>query len=180
MATTNYTRETRFFLSVVDTGDCIGLDTYNITGGDSGLITNGSATAWPDLAELSALLARNRWWSTSPISWTTRSRSKQSIIYDPTPPVLDTSANPTATAPLSTSSILVPLAFENIDGDRRSSTGRAKGLPDDAEFWGVVVANSTTNLPITSPALNWLPVQVPASNSFTLTWGLLSGLERPA
>jgi hypothetical protein len=173
----NYTREPKFFLSVEDIGDCIGLDTFNITGGDSGLITNGSASAWPTLSSIATAGEKSM-----VVNVTDKMDYKisfeRSIIYDPNPPELDTTENPTATAPLSTSTILVPLAFDNIKVTD-DQFGPREGLPADAEFWGVLVANSTTKVAITSPALNWLPVQVSASDSFTVNWSLLSGLSDP-
>jgi hypothetical protein len=174
----NYTREPKFFLGINDAGDCTGLTTFNIPSVGSGAITDGSYTNWLDLPNVTTAGSKpfivnvnDKIGHTTPFP--------QSIVYDPNPPVLDSTANPTATSLLSTTSILVPLAFDKIHVTD-DQYGPREGLPADAEFWGVEMANSTTVVTPDNPGLKWFPVQVPnASNTFTVTWDLLSGLSSP-
>jgi hypothetical protein len=176
----NYTREAKFFLSINDAGDCTGLDTFVIPAIGSGTITNGSYTGWFDLPNITTAGSKQ-----FIITLTDKAGHsdtiEQSIVYDPNPPDLVSTANPTVTTPLSTTSILVPLAFDGIDVTD-DEYGSREGLPANAEFWGVLVANSTTNVTSDNPGLKWFPVQVPnASSTFTITWDLLTGLSnRPA
>jgi hypothetical protein len=98
------------------------------------------------------------------------------LIYDPNPPTLVASQNPTVTAPLSTTNIIVPLSFDNI---RVNDTlyGQGEGLPAGRQFWGAWIANSTTNVTSDNPGLKWFPVQVEVPTStFTLNWDLFTGL----
>src|SRR5262249_35657588 len=162
----NYTREPKFFLGINDAGDCTGLTTFDIPSVGSGVITDGSYTNWLDLPNIATAGPKQFIVNVSDKMGHTATLP-QSIVYDPNPPHLDSTANPTATSLLSTTSILVPLAFDNISVTD-DQYGPAEGLPATAEFWGVEMANNTTNVAPDNPGLKWFPVQTPnASNTLT-------------
>jgi hypothetical protein len=174
----NYTREVKFLLTINGTTDCTGLTTFDIPSIGSGTITNGVYTNWFDLPNITTAGEKQFIVNINDKAGY-KTPFEQSIVYDPNLPELDTTENPTATAPLSTTSILVPLAFDDIHVTD-DTYGKLEDLPDDAAFWGVLVANSTTNLTPDNPGLQWFAVQVPhASNSFTAGWNLLTGLSNP-
>ena len=174
----NYTREPKFRLEINGTADCTGLTTFDIPSIGSGTIANNVYTDWFDLPNITTAGEKQFIVNISDKAGYSNP-FQQSIVYDPNPPVLDATANPTVTAPLSTTSILVPLAFDDIHV-ADDTFGELEGLPADAEFWGVLVANSTTNVTPDNPGLDWFPVQVPnARSTFTTTWNLLTGLSNP-
>ena len=168
-----YTRETKFLLRISGIDDCSGLTTFSIPTIGSGTIANGTYADTFGLPNTTPgekqfiVTVNDTVGNTAPFP--------QSIIYDPTAPVLTTTANPTVTAPLSTTSIIVPLEFQNIKvTDNLYGDGTGPGTND---FWGVWVANSTTNVTPDNPGLKWLPVQVSEPGpSFTISWNLFSGL----
>src|SRR5262249_15809863 len=103
---------------------------------------------------------------------------QESIIYDPTAPQLDTGSSPTVTAPLTTTSIVVSLAFQNIHvKDDLYGDGAGPGTND---FWGVWVANSTTDVEPAADSGKWLPMEISTPRpSFTIDWSLFGGITNP-
>jgi hypothetical protein len=92
--------------------------------------------------------------------------------------VLDTSQQPTLTGPaLASDYIVVRLLFTKIHV-RDNLYGDGAG-PGTADFWGVWVANSPTNVGSDSPTLQWFPVQVETPGPiFTIDWNLFTGLSK--
>jgi hypothetical protein len=55
--------------------------------------------------------------------------------------------------------------------------GKRENLAAGAQFWGVWIANSTTDVAADSTTLIWYPVRVPSPGStFSVQWDLFSGL----
>jgi hypothetical protein len=70
----------------------------------------------------------------------------------------------------------VPLSFENIAVNDDTYGTQGENLDQGERFWGVWIANSTTNVAPTDPD-KWFPVQVTTPGpSFTINWSLFGGL----
>jgi hypothetical protein len=73
-------------------------------------------------------------------------------------------------------SIIRTLSFSGIDVTD-NLYGKREDLPDGKQFWGVWIANATSDVGADSPALNWYPVRVGTpDSSFSVKWDLFSGL----
>lgn len=100
----------------------------------------------------------------------------QTLVFDVTPPVLDTTAGSFSATAHTDATILTSLKFANIAVTDNAYPGRG--------FWGVWVANSRTPVqdPATDSNLIWYPIAAPGSaTSFTITsWSLASGLDAAA
>jgi hypothetical protein len=171
-----YTRDDKFFLAINDAGDCTGLASFDVRKSISGTISGGS---YRNDVPLPAPPTPGSLVITVDISDTLGNKTTldpMQLIYDPDRPTLVASQNPTVTAPLSTTNIIVPLSFDNIKVND-PLYGQGESLPVGRQFWGAWIANSTTNVTPDNPGLKWFPVQVEVpTTTFTLNWDLFTGL----
>jgi hypothetical protein len=175
-----YTRDQDFFLGINDIGECSGLLSYKVQGGTNGAIPDTGFADTVDLPGGTTPAARNVIVTvTDKISNTQNFQTN--LIYDAGAPTLSNSGNPTVTMPLSTTSIIVPLSFDNISVND-AIYGAEENLPTGKQFWGVWIAVSRTpTAPPTTDLARWSPVEVLDRNStFTVNWSLFSGLPSPS
>jgi hypothetical protein len=184
-----YTRDQFFFLGIDRGGDCSELASFSVPP----LIASGSIPAngyakslglpgstfpgpRPVTVAITDTLGNRRDYTTN-------------LVYDPADtdpspavtntlglPVLDTSKQPTLAGPsLPTDYVVVKLLFTNIQvQDNLYGDGSGAGT---ADFWGVWVANSPTNVGGDSATLQWFPVQVENPGpTFAIDWNLFTGL----
>jgi hypothetical protein len=184
----NYTRERSFFLGISGFTDCSGLSTFNVTGSDSGTITNNNRNLAPALPGASSPGTHDISAEVKDALGNTKSWQK-TLIYDPAN--TDTTGNLTDTNGLpvlgsggsvtadSANSIIRSLSFQgiNVTDNLYGQQASLPQLPAGQQFWGVWMANATSDVGADSAALNWYPVRVPApGSSFTVKWDLFSGL----
>jgi len=185
----SYTRERSFFLGISGFTDCSGLSTYAITGSENGPIANNFYAKAPALPGGIAPGPHN-------VSVEVKdaignaSTTQKTLIYDPANtdttgtqtntlglPVLASGGSVTAA---NTNSVLRTFSFQGITVTD-NLYGQQANLPQLAagkQFWGVWMANATSDVGADSAALNWYPVRVGApNNSFTVTWPILAGLN---
>jgi hypothetical protein len=182
-----YSRESFLYLGVNGQADCSHLANFHIPGSDSDptprTITNDTYTGPVALPQGSAVgnrtidvevtdkLGNSKKWTTT-------------LTYDPASPT----GTPTDTTGLpvlapggsftadSAKSIIRKLTFSNISVDD-NLYGKRENLAAGAQFWGVWIANSTTDVAADSATLIWYPVRVPSPGStFSVQWDLFSGL----
>jgi len=174
-----YTRTGTAYLRVLDAGDCAGLSQLSLSGGATRPITDGAFLGYLTLPGGSTQGTRTFQVTVQDHagnSATFPSASQPfSMIYDATPPVLDSSQNPALTAPLSATSVLVRLAFDHI-AVSDNLYGIRENLPAGRQFWGVWLASSMSAS--ADPAsLAWVPIHVAQpGSSFSVQWSLFSGL----
>jgi hypothetical protein len=103
------------------------------------------------------------------------------MVYDITPPVLDTTTSPTVTVVTSVPTttldrVLVQLVFDNVRVTD-NQYGQREGLAAGAFFWGVYLATSPTPNPDPN-TLRWVAVPVLSPGAhFAVQWSLFSGLD---
>jgi hypothetical protein len=164
-----YTRDTQFLLNISG-NDCAGLSTFQV-GSVNGSINNNTYQGHVSIPNPNQQ-------SKQPLNIVVNDKAGNSktinsfIIHDQGAPVM-TSA--TGTAPASTSISNIALKFTNVSVTD-DWFGYEEGLPVNNRFWGVAIANSTSNVAITDPSLKWTGVKVenPAS-SFEVMWNLVNG-----
>jgi len=184
----NYTRKRSFYLGINGFADCSGLSSYSVSGSESGAITGNSHTGTPALPGGSAPGPHD-------ISVEVTDRlsyvktSQKTLIYDPANtdttgthtntlglPVLASGGSVTAD---NGNSVIRTLSFQGIsvNDNLYGQQENLPLLPAGKRFWGVWIANATSDVGADSPTLNWYPVSVPTPNSsFTVKWNLFSGL----
>jgi hypothetical protein len=186
----NYTRERSFYLGIAGFADCSGLSTFNVTGSDSGPITNNSYSNTPALPGGSAIGPHSIDVTVKDALGNEKTYNK-TLIYDPANtdptgtvtntdglPRLGTGGSVTAN---SANSIVRSLSFQGISVTD-NLYGQQPNLPQLAagkQFWGVWIANSTSPTATADSAnLNWYPVRVPTpDSSFSVQWNLFTGLN---
>jgi hypothetical protein len=174
-----YTRDLQFYLGIHEAGECSGLLNFSVQGSSNGTVPAEGYAAIVPLPGGSTPAARNV--NVTVTDKIGNSQNYQSIlIFDSDFPKLTTSANPMVTLPLSTTSIIVPLSFENINVND-TTYGDAENLNPGRQFWGVWIANSRTPTPPPTDSPSWSPVEVPThASDFTIDWSLFGGLGNQA
>jgi len=185
-----YTREGSFFLGISGQADCSNLDTFHIAGSDSDpiprSIVSNSYSGPAALPQGSAPGDR-------PISVdvTDKLGNQKTVQYtltydpadtDPSPTISNTlglpvfdNTNATVTVD-NAANIIRSFSFSGISVTD-TLYGVRENLPVGQRFWGVWMANATSDVGADSATLNWYPVRVGAPNSsFTVKWNLFSGL----
>ncbi len=185
----NYTREGSFYLNINGFADCSGLSTFNVTGSDSGPITNNSYTGTPALPGGSAPGPHDISVTVNDALGNSKIVDK-TLIYDPAntdPTGIITNAlglpvlgGGSFTADPA-NSIIRSLSFQGISVTD-NLYGQQPNLPQLAagkQFWGVWIANTTSAATTADdPSLNWYPVRVPAPDSnFVVKWDIFAGLN---
>jgi hypothetical protein len=176
-----YTRDLAFYLGIGDAGECSGLLNFSVQGGSSGAIPAGGFAATVPLPGPSTPPARD-----VNVTVTDKIGNSQnyqtSLIFDSGPPTLVTANNPTVTAPLSATNIIVPLSFDNITVNDAIYGTQGENLNQGKRFWGVWIANSRTPTPpATADLAKWIPVEVRTPDStFSINWSLFGGLDSQA
>jgi hypothetical protein len=171
----NYTREPRYYLNINGTADCVGVNNYRIGNGANVAITNNVVSTWLNLP--TNLIGTQIVQVTVTDHANNSAIYPESIIYDNVPPTLAPGA--TGTMPATTNDIMVNLSFNNVN-ITDNQYGQREGTPGTAQFWGVLLASSTTPVGLNSNTLNWHPVRVDfPNNNFTVAWNLLTGLSNP-
>jgi hypothetical protein len=184
-----YTRERSFYLGISGQNDCSNLDTFHIAGSDSDptprSIASNSYSGPAALPQGSAPGDR-------PISVdvTDKLGNKKTVDYTLTYDPINTDTTGTQTNTLglpvlgaggnvtvdSAANIIRAFSFTNISVTD-NLYGQRESLPVGKQFWGVWMANATSDVGADSAALNWYPVRVGTPNSsFTVKWNLFSGL----
>ncbi len=178
----NYTRERSFYLGISGQTDCSGLSTFNVTGSDSGPIVNNNYANTPALPGSSApgphdisVEVKDGLGNTHPFT--------QTLIYDPAN--TDTTGTLTDTLGLPVLGSGGSVIADNANSIIRSLSFTGISVTDNlyrpsdpnTQFWGVWMANATSDVGADSAILNWYPVRVSAPNSsFTVPWDLFTGL----
>ncbi|HEU5100308.1 MAG TPA: hypothetical protein VFU22_14870 [Roseiflexaceae bacterium] len=184
-----YTRERSFYLGISGQNDCSNLDTFHIAGSDSDptprSIVSNSYSGPAALPQGSAPGDR-----AISVDVTDKLGNKKTVDYTLTydPVNTDTTGTQTNTLGLpvlgaggnvtvdSAANIIRSFSFNNISVTD-NLYGRRENLANGKQFWGVWMANATSDVGADSAALNWYPVRVGAPNSsFTVKWNLFSGL----
>lgn len=187
----SYTRIPQFFLRISDAGDCSGLASFTVPASNfSGSITNGQYQNKVTLPQAA---------NTTPGSLQTIGVSvldglsnfgnySTGIIYDPAN--TDTTGTQTNTLGLpvvhagsvtanNAANVIQTLTFsanlnvtDNVYGPRES-------LPATRQFWGVWIANATSDVGAGNSDLQWYPVKVasPGANQVTVKWSVFTGLN---
>lgn len=185
-----YTREGSFYLGISGQNDCSGLNTFHIAGSDSDptprAIVSNSYSGPAALPQGSAPGDR-------PISVdvTDKLGNKKTVDYTLTYDPADTNPDPVISNTLGlpvfddvngkvavddAKNIIRSFSFTNISVTD-NLYGQRENLPAGKQFWGVWMANATSDVGANSTALNWYPVRVGTPNSsFTVKWNLFSGL----
>jgi hypothetical protein len=173
-----YTRDQQFYLTINETGECLGLQNYTVQGGSPVAIPEAGFADTVALPGGPTPPARN-----VNVAVTDKINNSQnfqtSLIFDSGAPTLVTTGNPTVTTPLSTTNIIVPLSFDNITINDAVYGTQGENLDQGKRFWGVWIAVSrTTTAPPTTDLTRWAPVEVLNPDStFTINWSLFSGLD---
>jgi hypothetical protein len=185
----NYTRERSFYLGINGQAECSHLDTFQIPGSESDptarAIVSNSYSGLAVLPQGSAVGDRTIDVNLTDTLGNATTRSF-TLTYDPANtdttgvqtntlglPVLGSGGAITAD---SANSIMRSLHFQGINVTD-NLYGRRENLPAGKQFWGVWLANATTDVGADSASLNWYSVRVPAPNSsFTVSWNLFTGL----
>jgi hypothetical protein len=184
-----YTRERSFYLGISGQADCSNLDTFHIAGSDSDptprSIASNNYSGPAALPQGSAPGDR-----AISVDVTDKLGNKKTVDYTLTydPVNTDTTGTQTNTLGLpvlgaggnatvdSAANIIRSFSFTNISVTD-NLYGQRENLPNGRQFWGVWMANATSDVGADSAALNWYPVRVAAPNSsFTVKWDLFSGL----
>lgn len=173
-----YSRTRQAYLSIIDSGDCKGLQEFSLPNNAAQTITNNAYTGLVALpgnetqGEKSFQVAVKDKLNNSALF--PSAGASFVVTYDTDAPTLDTSPKPTITSPVTATTALVTLNFDNI-AVRDNVYGARENLPAGKQFWGVWLANSRT--PDADPnALTWVPVQVLDKNTkFSVQWSLLTG-----
>ncbi len=174
----DYTRMPSVYLEVRDLGDCSGLRSVSMNFGSASptSFSNFSINDNRFANVLSFAVSSNGAEGPFPVIVTVRDRMDNSLTisrtmyYDATPPIL-INGSLEARSISNDATILVNLEFVELSVTDNLYPGRG--------FWGVWIANSREPVddPINDPELVWTPVPVFGdSNSFTLTWSVVTGL----
>lgn len=185
-----YTRMPQYFAGIYNNSDCSGLSTYNIpASAASGSLTSGSFEGKLTLGQGSQPNPGEQ----IPIVVNVfdqignKLESTKQLIYDPANTAQTGSAN-TEGLPVynggsfsidTANSIIRKLSFTGVSVDD-TVYGKFENLAKGKQFWGVWIANSTTQ--VTNPnaansTLQWFPVQVATpSATFSVTWNIFNGI----
>jgi hypothetical protein len=188
-----YTREKAYFLEVQGLpGECSNLTTLQVGNESPVNILNNYYSAVRALPVIDTP-AENLIQATVTDGAGYQRTFEQTIYYDSQPPLVTPSGTPevvdaSGQAITETNSIVVTLSFEDmtIADNLYGKNG------EDKPFWGVWIANSTSELDPDNPedeaainALNWLPVSINSvtvnddnTYTFTVPWSLFSGLPK--
>jgi len=190
-----YTRNKDAFLRITDAGDCSGLVDFTVVGSNppksNPVFTNGVYQGKITLPQVNNIAPG----TTIPINVVVIDGAGNlepsfplSIIYDPqntstdpaTPntdglPKLNSNTPPTVDTG---NSIIRTLTFSNVNVTD-NVYGPKEGLSSTRQFWGVWIANATTDVGANNASLMWFPVRVPNPNAspFTVQWNVFSGLN---
>jgi hypothetical protein len=188
----SYTREGSFYLGISGQADCSSLDTFHIPGSDSDptarSIADNSYSGPAALPQGSAPGDRTISVDVSDKRGNTKTW-QYTLTYDPANtdtsgvitnantlgrPVLASGGSVTAD---DAKSITRVFSFSGINVTD-NLYGKREDLPAGKQFWGVWMANATSDVGADSATLNWYPVRVGTpNNSFTVKWNLFTGLN---
>lgn len=171
-----YTRDPNVYIEINGVSECSGLSKLRIGRDESSLsqtyTLNGTFFAGVIPLPAPVAVGTNNLLVEITDSLGNVQRSAQSIIYDPTPPVLTTRGTLMVSAPNSAANVLTNLAFSGNVVSDTIYPGRG--------FWGVWLANSRTALadPASDPALDWSAVAAPGltSDVTIMNWSILGGI----
>jgi hypothetical protein len=186
-----YTRIPQFFMGIYNVNDCSGLADYAVTGSEGGAIDNGFSFEKKVTLPQGALI-RPGAKTTVNIAVTDKLGNpgafSTDLIYDPAS--TDTTGTQTNTLGLpiladgasvsvdtNTKSVMRTLTFSGVNVND-TVYGRNEGLPAGSQFWGVWVANATSDVGADSAGLKWFAVRVPNPDaSFSVPWSIFTGLD---
>jgi len=186
----SYTRDATAWLKIADAGDCSGLSSFTVVSGNppNPVFTNGKFEGKVSLPQTNIANPG----STATISVVIVDGSgnltpsfSRTIIYDPadTDPSSGTNelglpvVNAGNVSVDTDNSIIRTLSFSNVNVDD-NVYGKKENLPAGRQFWGVWIANATSDVGAANPNLQWYPVEVPSPNSsFSVKWNIFTGLN---
>lgn len=187
----NYTRDRSFYFGIDDAAECAGLKKFSINGSISSDLVPGGFSSVVPLPGDAAVGEKTFTISIADVLSNTATMpapgSTYRMVYDPAStsptqpntdglPVLATGG--AAAGDTNTLSIERKLTFSNISVNDNLYGQFGENLPAGRQFWGVLMANSPTDVGVDSPTLRWYPVPVasPAA-TFTVDWNLFRGLN---
>ncbi|HEU4328499.1 MAG TPA: hypothetical protein VFS21_35505, partial [Roseiflexaceae bacterium] len=183
----NYTRTRQIFLNFRNSGDCSGLEAFEVAGSISGDIASGELGKIVPLPGDSVIGMRSIEGELSDGLGNTRTISTW-VVYDPgdTDPteVINSDGLPvvsettTATVDLQNRSIIRTISFSDVSVNDNLYGKQGENLPDGQQFWGVWIANGRELVDPNDISLRYFPVEVPTpASSFTVEWNLFTGLN---